>query len=101
MIRTPISADHALAEGADVLVLCCSAAAAQLTSDHLRNLATHTLACGDTVGKIAAKCDVGTRVLTHHRPGQSEAMLQTLAAEVAGDFGGTLNTGYDGLEIRL
>jgi ribonuclease Z len=90
-----------LAQGADVLVMCCYAAAAQLTTPHLRELARHTLACGDTVGKIAAACGVVKLVLTHHRPGQNHAVLQTLAEEVARDFSGPVLMGWDGLEITL
>jgi len=90
-----------LAQGADVLVMCCWAAAAQLTTDHLRKLAQHTLACGDTVGKIAAECGVKTLVLTHHRPGQTPEALATLAEEVARYFSGQVLIGHDGLEVPL
>lgn len=90
-----------LARGADVLVMCCYAAAAQLTTPHFRELARYTLACGDTVGKIAAACDVGQLVLTHHRPGQTAAVLEILAEEVARDFSGPIVMGYDGLVIPL
>ncbi len=90
-----------LAQGADVLVMCCWAAAAQLTSDHLRKLAQHTLACGDTVGRIAADCGVKQLVLTHHRPGQTPEMLATLKQEVERDFSGLVLIGHDGLEIPL
>ncbi len=90
-----------LAQGADVLVMCCYAAASQLTTVPMRELARYTLACGDTVGKIATACGVGKLVLTHHRPGQNHAELQTLAEEVARDFSGPLLMGWDGLEIKL
>lgn len=90
-----------LAEGADVLVQCCWAASAELTTEHLRRLARHTLACGDTVGKIAQACGVRTLVLTHHRPRRDRAMLEALAREVAGDFAGRLVLGTDGMEIAL
>jgi ribonuclease Z len=90
-----------LARGADVLVMCCYAAAAQLTTPHLRDLARYTLACGDTVGKFAAACGVGKLVLKHHRPGQTDAVLKTLAEEVARDFSGPVLMGWDGLEIPL
>lgn len=90
-----------LAAGADVLVMCCWATAGQLTTDHLRKLARHTLACGDTVGRIAAECAVKTLVLTHHRPGQTPEMLEALAQDVTRDFGGRLLIGHDGLEVLL
>lgn len=88
-----------LAQGADLLVMCCWAAAAQLTTEHLRKLAQHTLACGDTVGRIAAECGVGQLVLTHHRPNQPQAMLDVLAAEVARDYAGPVAIARDGMEI--
>lgn len=90
-----------LAQGADVLVMCCWAAAAQLTTEHLRKLAQYTLACGDTVGKIAAECGVKRLVLTHHRPNQPQAMLDVLAEEVARDFSGPVVIARDGMEIAL
>lgn len=90
-----------LAQGADVLVMCCWAAAAQLTSEHLKKLAQHTLACGDTVGKIAAECGVKQLVLTHHRPNQPQAMLDVLAEEVSRDYAGPVVIARDGMEIAL
>jgi ribonuclease Z len=90
-----------LAQGADVLAMCCHATAAQLTTPHLRDLARYTLACGDTVGKIAAECGVGKLVLTHHRPGQTAAVLETLAEEVARYFSGPIVMARDGLEVAL
>lgn len=79
-----------LAQGADVLVQCCYLAEAEITSEHFKRLAQYTLACGDTVGKIAAECGVKTLVLTHQRPRRDDAALHALAAEVARDFKGRL-----------
>lgn len=79
-----------LARGADVLVQCCYLAGAEITNDHYRQLAAHTLACGDTVGKIAAECGVKTLVLTHHRPRDDAAMIERLRDEVSRDFSGRL-----------
>ncbi|PON18230.1 MBL fold metallo-hydrolase [Candidatus Entotheonella serta] len=53
-----------LAQDADVLVQCCYLATAELTTPTLQNLAKHTLACSDTVGKIAQKARVKKQVLT-------------------------------------
>jgi ribonuclease Z len=92
---------RALAQDADVLVQCCWAASAELTSEHLQRLAQHTLACGDTVGKIAQACNVGTLVLTHHRPRKGAAMLEELVREVSADFRGRLIVGVDGLEVEI
>jgi ribonuclease Z len=90
-----------LARDADVLAMCCYAASSQLTTEHLRELARYTLACGDTVGKIADACNVRKLVLTHHRPGQTDAVLETLAEEVARDYSGQVVMARDGLEVAL
>ncbi|OLU10410.1 MBL fold metallo-hydrolase [Achromobacter denitrificans] len=90
-----------LAKNADVLVQCCYLADAEITNEHFRNLAKHTLACGDTVGKIAAACNVGTLVLTHHRPRNETAMIERLREEVSRDFHGRLIIANDLEEITL
>ena len=82
-----------LAQGADVLVQCCYLAQAEITGEHFRRLAQYTLACGDSVGRIAAECGVKTLVLTHQRPRRADALpaaLQALRDEVARDFHGQL-----------
>jgi ribonuclease Z len=88
-----------LAEGADVLVQCCYLASAELTSEHFRRLSKHTLACGDTVGKIATAAGVKTLVLTHHWPRADDTMIERLRDEVARDFSGRLVLGRDLDEI--
>jgi ribonuclease Z len=90
-----------LAKGADVLVQCCYLAQAEIQSEHFRRLAKYTLACGDTVGKIAARAGVKTLVLTHHRPRENDDMLQVLRDEVARDFSGELHIGHDLLELEV
>jgi ribonuclease Z len=90
-----------LAQGADVLVLCCYAAAAELTNEFWRALAKHTLACGDTVGKIAAECGVGRLVLTHHRPRPTPDWQGQLLEEVARDYAGPVEIATDGLVLPL
>ncbi len=90
-----------LAKGADVLVQCCFLATPEITSEHFRRLARFTLACGDTVGKVAAKAGVKTLVLTHHRPRADGAMLEVLAEEVAKDFSGRIVIGQDLTEIDV
>ena len=79
-----------LAADADVLVQCCYLANAEIESEHFRRLAKYTLACGDTVGKIAQKAGVKTLVLTHHRPRGDDRMVERLGNEVAQDFSGRL-----------
>jgi ribonuclease Z len=88
-----------LAADADVLVQCCYLAEAEIDSEHFRRLARHTLACGDTEGKIAARARVKTLVLTHHRPRPDASMLERLAEEVRRDFAGELRIASDLDEI--
>jgi len=90
-----------LARDADVLVQCCYLADAEITSEHFRRLAKHTLACGDTVGKIAAECNVKTLVLTHHRPRHDTAMIERLREEVSRDFSGRLVIANDLDEVTV
>lgn len=91
---------YRLADGADLLIQCCYLARAELTTDHARHLAKNTLACADTVGKIAARAGVKQLVLTHHRE-KPAAMLETLQREVSEDFHGPVSVARDLLEIEL
>ena len=90
-----------LAEGADVLAICCYAASSELTSEHFRVLARHTLACGDTVGKIAAAAGVNHLVLTHHKPRPDDAWKAALMEEVARDFSGRISLATDGFDVAF
>ena len=54
-----------LAANADILVHCCYLARAEIDTPQTRRLAEYTLACADTVGRIATEANVGTLVLTH------------------------------------
>lgn len=90
-----------LADNADVLVQCCYLAAAEIDSEHFRRLARHTLACGDTVGRIASRAKVRQLVLTHHRPRPDASMLARLEAEVRRDYRGELLIASDLDEIEL
>lgn len=90
-----------LAQGADVLVHCCYMASAEIKNEHFRRVAQHTLAAGDTVGKIAARCKAKTLVLTHHWPRKDDSALDLLAEEVARDFPGRIVIGADLTEIEV
>ena len=90
-----------LARDADVLVHCCYMASAEIENEHFRRVAQHTLAAGDTVGKIATRANAKTLVLTHHRPRKDERMLDELANEVARDFSGRIVIGNDLTEIDV
>jgi ribonuclease Z len=90
-----------LARDADVLVHCCYMASAEIENEHFRRTSQYTLAAGDTVGKIAARANAKTLVLTHHRPRKDERMLEVLADEVARDFTGRIVIGSDLTEIDV
>jgi ribonuclease BN (tRNA processing enzyme) len=87
-----------LARDADVLVQCCYLARAEITTPVLEHLAKHTLACADSVGKIAAKAGVKKLVLTHFRQ-KSVAVLREVAADVARDYDGPVVLGEDLVEV--
>ncbi|PKP69323.1 MAG: MBL fold metallo-hydrolase [Alphaproteobacteria bacterium HGW-Alphaproteobacteria-4] len=90
-----------LADGADILVQCCFLATPEIEGEHFRRLARHTLACGDSVGRIAAAAGVKTLVLTHHRPRSDDAMLAALERDVRADFHGRLIIAEDLTAIEL
>jgi ribonuclease BN (tRNA processing enzyme) len=89
-----------LAAGANILVQCCYLARSEIASPQTRRLADCTLACADTVGRIAAEANVGTLVLTHHRQKPDE-LLEQMRQDVAKDFAGRVLLGFDGLRISL
>jgi ribonuclease Z len=89
-----------LAANADILVQCCYLARSEIASPQTRRLADSTLACADTVGRIAAEAKVGTLVLTHHRP-KSDELLEQMRQDMARDFTGPLLLGHDGLRVSL
>ncbi len=89
-----------LAANADILVQCCYLARAEIDTPHARRLAEYTLACADTVGRIATEAKVGTLVLTHFRQ-KPDAMLEQMRQEAAQDFSGRVLLGHDGLRVGL
>ena len=89
-----------LAKDADVLVQCCYLAASELTTPTLQNLAKYTLACSDTVGKIAQRAQVKKLVLTHLRQ-KSDAMLAEVVTDVARDYDGPVVLGHDLLDVQV
>ncbi len=89
-----------LAKDADVLVQCCYLAKAELTTPTMQNLAKHTLACSDTVGKIAHQAHVKKLVLTHLRQ-KSDAMLDAVVADVEHDYDGPVVLGHDLLDVQV
>jgi ribonuclease BN (tRNA processing enzyme) len=89
-----------LAANADILVQCCYLARSEINSPHTRRLAECTLACADSVGRIASEANVRTLVLTHHRQ-KSDEVLEEMRRDVARDFSGEVLLGYDGLRVSL
>ena len=85
---------NVLARDADALVQCCYLARSELTTPAMQRLAQETLACADTVGKIARQACVKQLVLTHFRQKPEEA-LQEIAADVAQDYDGPVVLGKD------
>jgi ribonuclease Z len=91
---------EALAAGADMLVIPCFLARSEIRGEHFERLAAHTLACADTVGRIAARAGVKTLVLTHHRPRPDDSLLAEIEADVARDFSGRIVMGRDLTEVE-
>jgi ribonuclease Z len=52
-----------LAANADILVQCCYLGRAEIDTPRMQHLAEYTMACADTVGRIATEAKVGTLVL--------------------------------------
>jgi ribonuclease Z len=89
-----------LARDADVLVQCCYMARAELTTPYFLRLAQETIACADTVGRIAREARARKLVLTHFRPA-SAAMIQSIAADVARDYEGPVVLGTDLMKVDI
>jgi ribonuclease Z len=89
-----------VAREADVLVQCCYMARVELTTPYFVRLARETIACGDSVGRIAREARVKKLVLTHFRRA-SDAVIQSIAGDVARDYNGPVVLGSDLLEITI
>jgi len=63
-------------------------------------LARDTIACADTVGKIATQARVKQLLLTHFRQ-KSDTLMQEVATEVGRDYAGPVMLGRDLLEVLL
>ncbi len=89
-----------LAAGADILVHCCYLAKSEIVGPHLERVARFTLACADTVGKIAARAGVKTLVLTHHR-GKNNSTMEQMGQDVAADFSGRVVLADDLMKVEI
>ena len=90
-----------LAAGADMLVIPCFLARSEIRGDDARRLATHIIACADTVGRVAARAGVKTLVRTHHRPRPDDTLLTEIEADVARVFTGRIVMGRDLLTLEV
>ena len=88
-----------LAEGADVLLMCCYLAAAEV-DDRTEDLCRYTIACSGEVGKIAARAGVGKLVLTHFRQ-KSDEMLRMVEVDARRDYAGPIVLGQDLMAIDV
>jgi len=89
-----------LARDADALVQCCYLARPEISTPSFVRLARDTIACADTVGGIAKQARVKKLVLTHFRA-MSEAMMRSIAEDVALDFEGPVVLGTDLTEVLV
>lgn len=83
-----------LAQGADLLLQCCWLPSAELTNDYMKAVAHHTLACSDSVGKIAKGANVKRLVLTHTRAVSAES-ITSMIEEAKRDFDGPICVAED------
>ena len=89
-----------LARGADVLVLCCYLAEAEVTDPHTERLTRHLFPSSAQAGKIAANAGVKKLVLTHFRE-KTERLMRAIEEDVRRDFAGEIILGRDLLEIEV
>ncbi len=89
-----------LARGADVLVLCCYLAEAEVIDPHAERLTRHLFPSSAQAGKIAASAGVKKLVLTHFRA-KPESLMRAIEEDVRRDFGGKIILGRDLLEVEV
>jgi ribonuclease BN (tRNA processing enzyme) len=89
-----------VALAADVLVQCCYMSRGELTTPYFARLARETIACADSVGRIARDARVKKLVLTHFRRAP-DGVIQSIAGDVARDYDGPVVLGSDLLEITI
>ena len=89
-----------LARGADVLVLCCYLAEAEVADPHTERLTRHLFLSSAQAGKIAASAGVKKLVLTHFRE-KPERLMRAIEEDVRRDFDGEVILGRDLLEVEV
>jgi len=91
---------HRLAEDADVLLMCCYLAEAEIVDEETEIISRHILASSGRVGRIAAAAGVRTLVLTHFRE-KADDLLRSVEADARRDFTGTVVLGEDLMSIDI
>ena len=89
-----------LAQGADVLVLCCYLAEAEVVDAHTERLTSHLFLSSAQAGKIAANAGVKKLVLTHFRE-KPDHLMSAIEEDVRRDFDGEVILGCDLMEIDV
>ncbi len=91
---------EALADGVDVLVMCCYLAAQEIDSEDTEFLATRVIASAPQVGEIAARSGTRMLVLTHFRQ-KPAALIRSMVDLAAEDFPGSVIAGEDLLVLDV
>ena len=89
-----------LTADADVMVMCAYLASDEIASGYEEFLTTNVLAGVPQAVAIASEAQVGTLVLTHIREKSDEA-IETMAAQAAEAFAGTVVVGHDLLTVNV
>lgn len=89
-----------LAYDADVLILCCYLAEAEITNPAYEHLEKYVIASSREAGKIAERNQVKKLVLTHIRP-KSPTMIHSLVEDVRRDYKGKVYVGEDLMVIDV
>jgi ribonuclease Z len=89
-----------LSQGADVLIMCCYLAGAEINHPDLKLFSEQVLASSRTAGKIAASAAVKKLVL-HHIKEKPAELLEAMVEEIRRDFNGPVLVGRDLLELSV
>jgi ribonuclease BN (tRNA processing enzyme) len=82
------------ARDADLHLQCCYLPASQMVNAHMKGVGKYTLACSDTVGKIASQANVKQLVLTHFKA-TTPAGLAEIEADARKDYRGPVSLSKD------
>jgi ribonuclease Z len=82
------------ADRADLHLQCCYLPSSALVGSQMQSLASYTLACSDTAGKIADRAKVERLVLTHFRRTTPDALAE-IETDVRRDYAGPVELSND------